>query len=150
MRRAFEVASGFVGQVRGFLPGHWPSWFAPKFIELAPNPFGVFPDSFKLTNAGDVTIVPTPGHTDSHISVVLQDSDFSYFFAGDASYSEQLMVDQKIDGLALNGQEAKKTLGRIQQFAHSRPCIYLPTHDPESEDRLTTKKVVDFESKSAV
>ena len=148
VRQAFEIASGFVGQVRGFLPQHWPSWFAPKLIELAPNPFGVFPSSFKLTNTGDVMIVPTPGHTDYHVSVVLQDSDFSYSFAGDASYSEQLMVDQKIDGLALNGQEAKKTLQRIQQFAGSTPCIYLPTHDLEAGDRLTTKKVVAVESRN--
>jgi glyoxylase-like metal-dependent hydrolase (beta-lactamase superfamily II) len=81
--------------------------------------------------------------------VVLQDSDVSYFFAGDASYSEKMMLEQKIDGLALNGQEAKKTLQRIRQFAQSTPCIYLPTHDPESGNRLAAKKIVEFESKSA-
>lgn len=149
VRRAFELASGLAGQVRGFLPQHWPSWFNPKLIDLTPYPFGVFPKSFKLTDTGDVVIVLTSGHTDSHISVVLQDTDFSYFFAGDASYSEQLMLDQKIDGIALNGQEAKKTLGRIQQFAHSTPCIYLPTHDPESGKRLAAKKIVAVDSKGA-
>jgi glyoxylase-like metal-dependent hydrolase (beta-lactamase superfamily II) len=149
VRRAFALASGFAGQVRGFLPGHWPAWFTPQLIELAPHPFGVFSHSFKLTKAGDVVIVPTSGHTDSHISVVLQDSDFSYFFAGDASYSEQLMLDQKIDGIAVDSQAAKKTLQRIRQFAYSTPCIYLPTHDPDAENRLLTKKVVAFETKSA-
>jgi N-acyl homoserine lactone hydrolase len=147
IRRAFELASGFLGQARGFLPHHWPSWFTPKLINLTPDPFGVFPKSFKLTNSGDVVIVPTSGHTDAHISVVLQDSDFSYFFAGDASYSEQLMLDQKIDGIALNGGEAKKTLKRIQQFAHSTPCIYLPTHDSQSGDRLAAKMIVAFDGK---
>ncbi len=29
MRREFELASGFGGQVRGFLPQRWPSWFSP-------------------------------------------------------------------------------------------------------------------------
>jgi N-acyl homoserine lactone hydrolase len=148
VRRAFELASGLVGQARGFLPHHWPSWFTPKLIDLTPKPFDVFPKYFKLTNTGDVVIVLTSGHTDSHISVVFHDSDFSYFFAGDASYSEQLMLDQRIDGIALNGQEAKKTLERIQQFAHSTPCIYLPTHDPESGNRLAAKEIVAFESKS--
>jgi glyoxylase-like metal-dependent hydrolase (beta-lactamase superfamily II) len=131
------------------LPHHWPSWFAPKLIDLAPNPFGVFPNSFKLTENGDVVIVPTSGQTDSHISVVLQDSDFSYFFAGDASYSEHTMVDQKIDGLALNSQEAERNLQRIREFARATPCIYLPTHDLEAGNRLATQKVVAFESKSA-
>lgn len=149
VRRAFALASGFLGQARGFLPQHWPSWFTPKLIDLTPNAFGGFPKSLKLTKTGDVVIVLTSGHTDSHISVVLQDSDFSYFFAGDASYSEQLMLDQKIDGIALNGQEAKKTLQRIQQFVHSTPCIYLPTHDSESGNRLAAKKIVAFDRKGA-
>lgn len=142
VRRAFELAIGFAGQVRGFLPHRWPSWFAPKLIDLAPNSFSVFPKSFKLTSAGDVIIVPTSGHTEAHISVVLQDADFSYFFAGDASYSEQLMLEQQIDGVAINYREASQTLERIRQFAYSTPCIYLPTHDPESGNRLATKRLV--------
>lgn len=149
VRRAFQVASGIAGPAQGFLPQHWPSWFAPTLLDLAPQPFGTFPNSHTLTKNGDVVIVATSGHTDSHVSVILQDSDVSYFFAGDASYSEQTMLDQKIDGLALNSQEAQKTLKRIREFARATPCIYLPTHDPESGTRLVTKKTVDFESKSA-
>lgn len=149
VRRAYKVASGIAGPAQGFLPYHWPSWFAPHLIDLTPHPFGGFPSSFKVTTKGDVMIVPTSGHTDSHISIILQDSELCYFFAGDASYSEKMMVNQKIDGLALNGQEAKNTLKRIREFAHSTPCIYLPTHDPGSANRLATKKIVAFESKSA-
>lgn len=149
VRRAFELASGFAAQARGFLPHHWPSWFTPKLIDLTPNSFGVFPRSFKLTKTGDVVIVLTSGHTDTHISVVLQDSDFSYFFAGDASYSEQLMLDRKIDGIALNGQEATRTLASIQKFARSTACIYLPTHDPDAGNRLATKMIVAADSVDA-
>ncbi|HEX5941088.1 MAG TPA: N-acyl homoserine lactonase family protein [Anaerolineales bacterium] len=149
VRRAFAIASGLAAPALGFLPHHWPSWFTPRLINLVPQPLGVFPNSFRVTKNGDVVIVATSGHTDSHISVILQDSDGSYFFAGDASYSEQMMVDQKIDGLALNGQEAKKTLERIREFAQSTPCVYLPTHDPESGHRLAAKKIVKFESKNA-
>jgi len=149
VRRAFALASGFAGQARGFLPNHWPAWFAPKLIDLAPHPFGAFPQSFPLTKAGDVVVIGTSGHTNSHISVILQDADVSYFFAGDTSYSQQLMLDQTIDGVALNGQEAKQTLERIREFAHATPCIYLPTHDPESGHRLAMKKVVSMETKHA-
>lgn len=149
VRRAFELASGFAGQVRGFLPHRWPSWFAPKLIDLPPNPFGIFPNSFNLTNAGDVVIVPTSGHTDSHVSVILQEPDLAYFFAGDASYSQQLMLDQQIDGVALNAQEARQTLQRIRQFTRSTPCVYLPTHDAESNVRLVNKEFVVLEGKEA-
>lgn len=145
MRRAFELASGFAGQMRGFLPHRWPSWFAPKLIDLAPVSFGIFPSSYKLTNAGDVFIVPTPGHTEVHVSVLLQDSGLTFFFAGDASYTQQLMLARQIDGVALNDREARQTLLRILQFTQSTPTVYLPTHDPESAKRLAGKNVVTIE-----
>jgi len=144
MRRAFELASGFAGQVRGFLPQHWPSWFAPKLIDLAPDPFGPFPGSFQVTGTADVIIVPTSGHTDAHVSVVVQDSDATYFLAGDASYTQRLMLDQQIDGVGLNAQEARQTLQRIRQFVQTTPTVYLPTHDPESSNRFAAKSVVAF------
>ena len=144
MRRAFELASGFAGQVRGFLPQHWPSWFAPKLIDLAPDPFGPFPGSLKVTGTADVIIVPTSGHTDAHVSVVVQDSDATYFLAGDASYTQRLMLDQQIDGVGLNAQAARQTLQRIRQFVQTTPTVYLPTHDPESSNRFAGKSVVTF------
>jgi N-acyl homoserine lactone hydrolase len=142
IRRAFELASGMAGQVRGFLPHRWPSWFAPKLIDLAPNPFGPFPSSLKITRVGDVILVPTSGHTDAHVSVVVQDSELSYFFAGDASYTQRFMLDQQIDGIALNAQVARQTLQRIRQFVQTTPTVYLPTHDLESGNRFASKSIV--------
>ena len=147
MRRAFESATGVMGQMRGFLPHRWPTWFAPKLIDLRSNPFAIFPGSFPVTDAKDVLIVPTFGHTDAHVSVILQDSDLTYFFAGDASYTQQLMLDQQIDGVALDSKQAAQTLQRIRQFAQSTPIIYLPTHDPESAQRLDGKQFTRIENK---
>ena len=142
--RAFELASGFAGQVRGFLPQRWPSWFTPKLIDLAPNPFGPFPSSLQVTNTADVFIVPTSGHTEAHVSVVVKDSDTTYFFAGDASYTQRFMLDQHIDGVGLNAQEALQTLQRIRQFVQTTPTVYLPTHDPESSSRFANRSIVTF------
>lgn len=142
VRRAFELAVGFAGQVRGFLPHRWPSWFAPKLIDLAPQSFGPFPSSLKVTHAGDIVLVPTSGHTKGHASVVLQDSELTYFFAGDASYTQQLMLGQQIDGVALNARAAQQTLQRIRQFVQETSTVYLPTHDPASRERLINKSVL--------
>ncbi len=141
MRRAYERALGFQGQIRGFLPHRWPSWFAPRLVDLEPQPFGPFPTSLKLTRAGDVVLVPTSGHTEAHVSVVFQAPQLTYFLAGDASYTQQLMLDQKIDGVSLNEQVARETLRRIRQFVHNVPTVYLPTHDPESAARLSNGTV---------
>lgn len=140
-RRAYQLAKGFAGQARGFLPQHFPSWLNPTFIDLAPRQWGPFPASLSLTRNEDVLIVPTSGHTEAHISVVLRDNGLTYFFAGDTSYTQQLMLDRQIDGVSLDPQSARRTLQRIRQLAEKTPLVYLPSHDPESAKRLANKTV---------
>src|SRR5919109_128281 len=130
-RSEFANASGFMGKLRGFLPHRWPSWFSPRLFELDQEPYGPFPESLRGTEAGDVIIVATHGDTTGHVSVVLEDEGESVFFAGDTSYTQALMVEGAIDGVAPDQRAARETLDRIRAFAHQRPVVYLPSHDPE-------------------
>ena len=136
----FGNASGFMGRVRGFLPNRWPEWLAPRLFELEPRQFGPFPQSLPVTEAGDLTIVGTAGHTKGHVSVVLDEGDHAILFAGDTSYTEGLMVDQVTDGVAPDQRAARETLRRIRELAKSRPTVYLPSHDPESSARLLARQ----------
>lgn len=143
-REDYRAALGLPGQVRGYLPQHWPTWFAPRFFEFAPHAVGPFPSSFALTNAGDVMLLPTPGHTPHHMSVLVRDGSLSYFLAGDTSYTEQLMVKQVVDGVSPNVEVARQTLARIRAYAQSTPTVYLPSHDPEAEQRLAAQTTVSW------
>ena len=135
-------ASGILGQVRGYLPQRWPSWFDPKPLALSREPFGGFPLSRRLTADGAVVAVATPGHTANHLGVVVQRGDAMVFLAGDTSYTEQLMVEGKVDGVSPDEGVAMRTLEAIKSFAKTRPTIYLPTHDPDSAARLSALRVV--------
>jgi glyoxylase-like metal-dependent hydrolase (beta-lactamase superfamily II) len=139
----FRSARGFMGKVRGFLPHRWPEWLAPRLFELEPRPFGPFPQSLPVTAAGDLTIVPTTGHTKGHVSVILDEGDRAIFFAGDASYTQGLMVDQVTDGVAADQRAARETLRRIRELTRSRSTVYLPAHDPGSAGRLLARQPVD-------
>ena len=141
-RPEFENARGLMGKARGFLPHRWPQWFAPRLFELDPEPFGPFPASTRVTDAGDVRIVPTHGHTRGHVSVVLEEAPQLVFFAGDASYSEATMIDQAIDGVAPDELSAKETLRRIRALTRERPLVYLPSHDPDAANRLDARQIV--------
>ena len=141
-RSEFDDAKGFAGQVRGFLPQHWPEWFSPRLYDLEERPFGPFPHSRALTEAGDVTIVATAGHTKGHVSVVVEEEGRSLFLAGDTSYSEALMVEGAVDGVALDVSAARETLDRIRELARQRPVVYLPAHDPNTPERLESRQVV--------
>jgi glyoxylase-like metal-dependent hydrolase (beta-lactamase superfamily II) len=141
-RAELETASGRLGRARGYLNNRFPQWFSPIPPEFRDARLGPFPRSTPLTQAGDVHLVPTPGHTHGHMAVVIEDGDVLVFVAGDASYTEELMVRGSVDGLSPRDGDAKRTLGRIQALASQRPVVYLPSHDPDSIDRLTSRRVV--------
>ena len=136
------AAKGWAGQLRGYLPNRWPSWFDPSPLRLTQEPFGPFPASARLTMAGDVIAVATPGHTADHVSILVQDGETTFFIAGDATYEERLMLQGRIDGVSADEQVAAATLGAIRAFSHSRPTVFLPTHDPQSAARLAERRLV--------
>ena len=141
-RSEFDNASGLMGKVRGFLPHRWPSWFSPRLFKLPPEGFAPFPESLRITEAGDVTIVATHGHTKGHVSVVLEEGPQSVFFAGDSSYTQALMLEGAIDGVAPDERAARETLDRIREFTRQRPVVYLPSHDPQAGRRLDARDLV--------
>jgi N-acyl homoserine lactone hydrolase len=130
------LAKGFAGRLRGYLPNRWPQWFAPTSIVFEPKALGPFDRSHHVTCDGTVVIVPTPGHTPGHVSVVVVDGDVNYFLAGDTTYTQQSLADQQVDGVSPSEAVSLQTMQRILRFARSQPMVYLPAHDPESGDRL--------------
>lgn len=142
MKKAYDLANGFSGMLKGFLPHRWPSWLSPTLIDLSNSGYGPFPKSRKMTKAGDIILVPTSGHTEAHISVILETPDLNYFFAGDTSYTQELMLRGKIDGVSSKSKDAYETIQNIQQFTTTEPTIYLPSHDPDSKRRLINREVV--------
>jgi glyoxylase-like metal-dependent hydrolase (beta-lactamase superfamily II) len=141
--RELDAASGIAGRARGYLNQHWPSWFAPTPVEFTDDePIGPFPHTHSLTADGTVRLIATPGHTPGHVSVLVQDDDCFVFLAGDASYTQELMVAGVIDGVAPRVASARQTLQRINSFAMENPTVYLPSHDPQSSERLHQRRLV--------
>jgi glyoxylase-like metal-dependent hydrolase (beta-lactamase superfamily II) len=143
-RTEYQRASGWLGQVRGYLPQHWPTWFAPTLIPFRPAPVEPFPMSYPLTSPDDVLLIPTAGHTAGHLSVIVLKSDHALFLAGDTSYSQRLILDEAVDGVAPDEQASRQTLRRIHAYTQQGPTVYLPSHDPEARARLFHRQIVLF------
>jgi glyoxylase-like metal-dependent hydrolase (beta-lactamase superfamily II) len=58
--------------------------------------------------------------------------------AGDASYTQDLMLGGIADGVTSDVRTARSTLAAIRALADSRPTVYLPSHDPDSPRRLAS------------
>ena len=139
-RGEYDAARGLGSQLRGALPQHWPNWFAPKLVQFAPEPYGSFTSSYRLTQMGDIILVPTPGHTPGHLSVIVQEEQQALFLAGDVSYTEDLMLAGAVDGVSMDVAGASQSLHAVQQFVRSTPTVYLPSHDPAAAERLAVRQ----------
>jgi N-acyl homoserine lactone hydrolase len=148
-QQEFKRASGLGGKLQGYLPHRWPKSWDPNFIRFENRPLGPFEQSMSLTSSGDVLIVPTPGHTPAHISVVVCGSP-SYFLAGDTSYDQNLLLAGKVDGVSPSESVSRQTMKNIVTLAMKRPLVYLPSHDPESELRLVQQSAIEQNAENFV
>jgi N-acyl homoserine lactone hydrolase len=144
-----KTASGFAGQIRGYLPQRWPRGFDPRPLALAAEPYGPFPRSRRLTADGRVVAIPTPGHTPDHLSIVVEEEGVAFMIAGDASYSEANLIAGQVDGVTDNEATGLASLAKLREFAGSRPTIYLPTHDPETPERLERRQTLKITPQTA-
>ena len=135
-RREWEAAIGFQGRMNGYLNQRWPTWFQPRLVDFDQTSFGSFTGTHALTKSGDVHLVPTPGHSPGHMSVVLNEGDLSIIFAGDTSYSEDLLMAGKTDGIGVDLQGQQDSHKKIIAYVEQNSSVYLPSHDPGSKKRL--------------
>jgi glyoxylase-like metal-dependent hydrolase (beta-lactamase superfamily II) len=47
------------------------------------------------------------------------------------------MLAGRLDGVSADDDVARATLSAIRYLVRDRPTVYLPTHDPESAERLS-------------
>ena len=141
-RKEYAAARGLRGSIQGYLPQRWPRWFNPRLVDFTAEAVGPFPSSFALTKANDVILLPTEGHTNGHLSVLVREEEQSIFIAGDTSYTEQLMLEQAVDGVSPNERASAQTLKRINAYVQTNPTVYLPSHDAEAPERLSKRRIV--------
>jgi len=138
----YKRTRGFQGQIDGYLSHRYPNWFIPQPIQFDGGTFGSFESSWNVTSKGDVKVVPTPGHTPAHVSVIVTLEDINYFLAGDTTYSEENLHRKIPDGVSPDPNQAIETMQNILSFAKEHPTVYLPSHDPNSALRLKAKQTL--------
>jgi glyoxylase-like metal-dependent hydrolase (beta-lactamase superfamily II) len=138
--KEWEMAVGLKGRMNGYLNQRWPDWFKPRPVDFNSGiPFEPFGGHHTLTQGEDIHLVPTPGHSPGHLSVILIEDDLSIMFAGDASYTDELLLAQRVDGIGPDPQAQQETHRKILAYAERHRTVYLPTHDPAAKERLENR-----------
>jgi N-acyl homoserine lactone hydrolase len=97
---------------------------------------GVFRDSVALTTDGAVAIVPTPGHTPGHQSVLVQAGGRAWLFGGDAAFGLAQVENDILAGIVERPTEARATLAAIRAQIKEMPTVAVFAHDATSLMRL--------------
>jgi glyoxylase-like metal-dependent hydrolase (beta-lactamase superfamily II) len=119
----------------GDLPRLYPPWFKPVPVDLNQS-FDVFDKAFFLTQAKDIILVETPGHTHHHSSVIIKTDEMILFFAADICYSQQQLMENKFPGNNTDNRVAQNTYNTVKKFARENKIIFIPSHDASAGERL--------------
>jgi hypothetical protein len=74
--------------------------------------------------------------------VLVDEGDQTVFLAGDSSYTQDLMLRGKVDGVGADDDAERLTHERIRAYAVTNPTVYLVAHDPETGARLAERQLV--------
>jgi len=137
----WTASRGLKGRMAGYLNFRWPTNFMPKQVTFT-EPDPIFKGRHTVTQSKDVYLVPTPGHSAGHLSVVIHDDSKALFVAGDASYSQELLLTGSLDGVSPNAADAHNSHQRILAFARQTPTVYLPAHEWQARQRLRDREIL--------
>jgi glyoxylase-like metal-dependent hydrolase (beta-lactamase superfamily II) len=127
------------------LPSLYPDWFVPELVQLQDIKNSIFSKGYSLTEANDLILIATPGHTKGHCSVLAVPEDISYLFAGDVTYDQQQLIDEEFAGAHQDFTLAKGTYDTIKKYAAQNRTIHLPSHDSRSSFRLSNNIFLDLQ-----
>jgi glyoxylase-like metal-dependent hydrolase (beta-lactamase superfamily II) len=104
--------------------------------------YDVFAKTRYLTQAKDVLLVETPGHTYHHCSVLLNMDGVHILFAADICYSLEQLMEESFPGNNAGNKMAQHTYGIVKAFARKYPTVFIPSHDAGAAKRLKTLSVI--------
>lgn len=125
---------------QGTLPCRYPDWLKPTFPSFVPERHFGFANTMRLTD--NVLIVPTPGHSVGHQSVIVVEDERDVMLAGDVAFDAGQLLQQQVAGISAEVPAAKQSLATVLDHCRQRPTVFLPSHDLFSAERLQKRSVI--------
>ncbi len=125
-------------KILGVLPIFYAPSFAMvqhwQFVDFASGPFLSFDQSCDLFGDGRLVLLPTPGHTGGHMSVLVQMDGCQLLLAGVALYTLRHLAVEHIwafvPGSRRRVAQYVDSIRRLRALRDALPeLVYVPTHD---------------------
>lgn len=120
-RTEWQRATGLGGRLRGYLPQYWPPTIEPRLVDFTNTGFGPFEGSLDLAGDGRLVLVPTPGHTPGHMSLLVRNDRRSYLLGGDVVHT---------------ADELERREPALAAYCRREHVVFLAAHDPVAGDLI--------------
>lgn len=130
----WRCAQGLRGRLRGYIPGRWPHDVRPRLVTFDGPPVGPFPRSCDLVGDSSLTVVPTPGHTPGHLSMIVRGQTRTWLLAGDLVHDTAELAARAPAIAGWCEAESVEVL-----TAHDRAVTGSTQHDVAAERRTSTR-----------
>ncbi len=124
-------------KIFGIVPLAYPpsiaSVTAPELVSYSSGPFHSFERSQDLLGDGSIILLPTPGHSPGHQSVLLQMEGYQILLVGDNLYTLRHLAVDQVRAITIGGGQTEaqvSSIRRTQQLRRALPeMVIVPTHD---------------------
>ncbi len=76
------------------------------------------------------------------VAVIVRGKGVTYLVAGDVSYKQQNLIEDKVDGVTINVRTSLASQRAVKEFARMEPSVLLLGHDPGVPERLANRRVL--------
>jgi glyoxylase-like metal-dependent hydrolase (beta-lactamase superfamily II) len=118
-RREWDDAQGLGGRLRGYLPQYWPAGIDARLVDFTGPAVGPFPASHDIVGDNSLMLVPSPGHTRGHMSLLVREGSQFFLFGGDA---------------AMAARDLARSAPMLADFCERSGAVFLATHDARAPE----------------
>jgi glyoxylase-like metal-dependent hydrolase (beta-lactamase superfamily II) len=112
-----------------------PRWVEPTLVDYDPEPFGAFARSYTVGGDASMRVVPTPGHSAGHQSLMLLEEGTYYLFAGDSVVDMERAKREHETGVKDDLEAARRTHETIRRQLRDFDTVLAPAHDHGVRDK---------------
>ncbi|MBY0335921.1 MAG: N-acyl homoserine lactonase family protein [Acetobacteraceae bacterium] len=135
-RAEFLVSRADAGGHLGTLTCRLPAASRLRPVEHDGPPDGAFAASHPITRDRRLRLVPTPGHSPAHQSLLIVEGDRRWLLAGDAAFDQGQVARGEMAGIVADPGSARGTLEVLRREIEEQGTVLLPAHDAEAPSRL--------------
>ena len=127
-------------EARGYLTRHIDlpglKWQRITFDATTDDELTPFSARYDLVADGSLVLLPTPGHTEGSMSLLVRRPGTELLLVGDLSYDHALMARGVVPGIGARAVLERSTNDVLELAERLGGAAILPAHDPGTAARL--------------